>query len=88
MARVDPPPKPKDHAAPAAWQRVAAHLERNCPDFPLAYEVAYRLADHHAAALPIGWESAPLMLGKPGHATDEEAAYLTVHDQTATEGEG
>jgi hypothetical protein len=74
MARVDPPPKPKDHANPAAWQRAAAHLERTCPDFPLAHEVAYRLACHHAARLPLGFETTPIMgVGEPEpHALDRE----------------
>ena len=82
------PPKPPDHANPAAWQRTATRLERHCPDFPLAHEVAYRLADHHAAALPIGWESVPVMTTAPrptGTAMSGDAEYITSH--TDTEGE-
>lgn len=43
------------------WQRTAKQLARRHPGFPLAGEVAQRIADHHAAQLPLGWESVPVM---------------------------
>lgn len=53
---------------PAAWQRAASRLERHHPEFAIGYETAYRIADHHAARLPLGWESVPIMDGAEGEA--------------------
>ena len=43
-----------------AWSVTADVLERRHPDFPLASEVARRIADHHEARLPLGYESVPV----------------------------
>jgi hypothetical protein len=40
-----------------AWRTVGRVLQRREPEFPLAGEVAQRIADHHEARLPLGWES-------------------------------
>ena len=44
-----------------AWRTVAIVLQRRHPDFPLASETARRIADHHEARLPAGYESAPII---------------------------
>ena len=44
-----------------AWRTVGRVLSRREPEFPLAGEVAQRIADHHEARLPVGWESVPII---------------------------
>jgi len=56
------PPDPTNTKADA-WATVAGVLERRHPDFPLASETAHRLAGHHAARLPAGYESVPIITG-------------------------
>lgn len=48
-----------------AWATVGRVLSRREPDFPIAGEVAQRLADHYEARLPIGWESVPIVAEPP-----------------------
>ena len=57
---------PHDRSKPKAdaWRVTADVLERNHPDFPIAGEVARRIADHHEARLPVGYESVPVMDGE------------------------
>ena len=43
-----------------AWSTVAIVLARRHPDFPIASETAKRIADHHEARLPLGYESVPV----------------------------
>ena len=45
-----------------AWATVAIVLARRHPDFPLAGETAKRIADHHEARLPLGWETTPITI--------------------------
>ena len=55
------PHDPKPHLTRAdAWRTVGEILTRRHPDFPLAVEVAKRIADHHEARLPLGYESVPV----------------------------
>ena len=44
-----------------AWRTVAIVLQRRHPDFPMASETARRIADHHEARLPAGYESIPII---------------------------
>lgn len=44
-----------------AWRTTSRVLARRHPAFPLAGEVARRIADHHEARLPAGWESVPIV---------------------------
>ena len=44
-----------------AWRTVGRVLSRREPEFPPAGEVAQRIADHHEARLPVGWESVPII---------------------------
>ena len=44
-----------------AWRTVGRVLSRREPGFPIAGEVAQRIADHHEARLPLGWEGVPIM---------------------------
>ena len=43
-----------------AWRTVGRVLSRREPDFTIAGEVARRIADHHEARLPLGYESVPV----------------------------
>ena len=43
-----------------AWRTVGEILTRRHPEFPLAGETAKRIADHHEARLPLGYESVPV----------------------------
>ena len=45
-----------------AWRTVALVLQRRHPDFPLASETAQRIADHHEARMPVGYEQHPVIL--------------------------
>ena len=45
-----------------AWRTVGQVLARRHPDFTLAGETAKRIADHHDARLPLGWESVPITI--------------------------
>jgi hypothetical protein len=56
-------PHDQDNTKADAWRVTADVLERRHPGFPLAGEVARRIADHHEARLPLGWESVPIMNG-------------------------
>jgi hypothetical protein len=56
------PHDPTDTKADA-WHACADVLERRHPDFPLAGEVARRIADHHEARMPLGYESVPIITG-------------------------
>ena len=44
-----------------AWRTVGRVLSRREPYFPIAGEVAQRIADHHEARLPAGYESIPII---------------------------
>ena len=48
-----------------AWRTVGRVLSRREPDFPIAGEVAQRIADHHEARLPLGWEGVPIIAPTP-----------------------
>ena len=57
------PHDPTPHRTRAdAWRTVGDILTRRHPDFPLASETAKRIADHHAARLPLGWETVPITI--------------------------
>ena len=45
-----------------AWSTVAIVLARRHPGFPLAGQTAKRIADHHKARLPLGYESVPVQI--------------------------
>ena len=47
----------------AEWRYVGDKLALDWPDFPIASEVAHRIADAKEARLPMGWESVPLIDG-------------------------
>ena len=55
------PHDPTPHLTRAdAWRTVGDILTRRHPDFTIAGETAKRIADHHAARLPLGYESVPV----------------------------
>lgn len=50
-------PKPPGEDDRWAWDKVGDALKAAHPEFPIAAEVAYRIAMHHRQArLPLGWE--------------------------------
>jgi len=54
-------PNPRHERLTGDWVRVSKWCERREPDFPIAAEVAARIADHHAAQLPMGYEAIPII---------------------------